>query len=134
MSHCVQLGISLKLHLVSLLPNQYLYINYLHYSLLSHPVAERSLPKQHFKKYHPQRPYIHLHTYICLVVICKTFRREVVIGSRALGSKFDTCKIFVLNDFAQAKVSYLQLSFMENNILWLQVVVDDRGAIVMHEI
>ena len=130
MSHCVQLGISLKLHLVSLLPNQYLYINYLHYSLLSHPVAERSLPKQHFKEDHPQRPYIHLLTYLCLTVIFKTFRREVPIGSSALRSKFDACSL-VLNDFAKAKVSYLQLSFMENDILWLQVVVDDPGGLVM---
>ena len=81
-------------------------------------MAERSLPKQHFKEDHPQRPYIHLLTYLCLTVIFKTFRREVPIGSSALRSKFDACSL-VLNDFAKAKVSYLQLSFMENDILWL---------------
>lgn len=97
-----------------------------HYSLvqdphLAHLVSEGFLAEDHLVVDHADRPHVDLGRDHCLLVGDEAFGREVPVGAHALGGQL---KILVFGCLAEAEVCDLYFSFVEEDVLGFEVVVD----------
>lgn len=87
-------------------------------------MAKGFQPEEQFVEDHADRPDVHLVCYVGILGLVEALRSLIPIGTNALGSQFNFFLV-LLNNLAEAEICDLNLAVVENNVLWLQVVVDD---------
>ena len=89
---------------------------------LTHCIAEWFLPVKHLEVYYTYAPHVNFRCNDGSLFLAKTFRRQIPIGSDSLRRKLDCV---LLGGFAQSEVCDFDSSFVEENVLRFEVVVDD---------
>jgi hypothetical protein len=97
-----------------------------HYSLvedahLAHLVSEGFFAEDHLVVDHADRPHVDLGRDHCLLVGHEAFGGKVPVCAHALGGQLE---VLVFGCFAEAEICDLGLSFMEEDVLGFEVVVN----------
>ena len=90
-------------------------------SELTHGISKSVLAVEHFEVDDSNAPDINFGG-DDRFLLGKAFRRKVPVGSHSLRGQLDG---ILLGGFAQTEISYFDSAFVEEDVLWLQVVVDN---------
>lgn len=91
--------------------------------LLGLIVSERFCTKKQLVEYHTHAPDVHLVCYLRRVLL-ETLGSLIPVCTDALRSQLDFL-VPLIYDLAQAKVSYLHLAIVEDDVLWLEVIMNN---------
>lgn len=86
-------------------------------------VSKRFCSEQQLEKDHTHAPDIHFLSYLGTVLI-EALRCLIPVSSYSLRRQFNLFMTFI-NDLTEAKICDFNLTKVENDVLWLQIVVNN---------
>jgi hypothetical protein len=88
---------------------------------LAHRISKRFLSVDHLEIYDSDAPHVHFGGNYGHLLFCEALGRQVPVGAYTLGGEFDG--IF-FGGFAQSEIGDFDASFVEEDVLGFEVVVD----------